>query len=123
MTTREFYTAIQNANVDDALKEFAATAIQKMDEKNKKRSSKPTKAQIENAPIKAAINEMLGSEPLTATQVAETLNISVQKASNLLWRMVEETSRSRKRQSVRRCVCHGIAHGLHRCDGGHRPHQ
>ena len=90
MTTREFYTAIQNANVDDALKEFAATAIQKMDEKNKKRSSKPTKAQIENAPIKAAINEMLGSEPLTATQVAETLNISVQKASNLLWRMVEE---------------------------------
>ena len=67
MTTREFYTAIQNANVDDALKEFAATAIQKMDEKNKKRSSKPTKAQIENAPIKAAINEMLGSEPLTAT--------------------------------------------------------
>lgn len=84
MTTREFYTAIQNANVDDALKEFAATAIQKMDEKNKKRSSKPTKAQIENAPIKAAINEMLGSEPLTATQVAEKLDISVQKASNLL---------------------------------------
>lgn len=84
MTTREFYTAIQNANIDDALKEFAATAIQKMDEKNKRRSSKPTKAQIENAPIKAAINEMLSSEPLTATQVAEELGISVQKASNLL---------------------------------------
>lgn len=90
MTTREFYTAIQNANVDDALKEFAANAIQKMDEKNKKRSSKPTKAQIENAPIKAAINEMLGSEPLTATQVAEGLNITTQKASNLLRNLVTD---------------------------------
>lgn len=90
MTTREFYTAIQNANVDDALKEFAATAIQKMDEKNKKRSSKPTKAQIENAPIKTAIAEMLGSEPLTATQVAQELDISTQKASNLLRNLVTE---------------------------------
>lgn len=90
MTTREFYTAIQNANVDDALKEFAATAIQKMDEKNKKRSSKPTKAQIENAPIKTAISEMLGSEPLTATQVAQELDISTQKASNLLRNLVTE---------------------------------
>lgn len=90
MTTREFYTAIQNANVDDALKEFAATAIQKMDEKNKKRSSKPTKAQIENAPIKTAIAEMLGSEPLTATQVAEELGLSTQKASNLLRNLVTE---------------------------------
>lgn len=90
MTTREFYTAIQNENIDDALKEFAATAIQKMDEKNKKRSSKPTKAQIENAPIKAAINEMLGSEPLTATQVAQELDITVQKASNLLRALVTD---------------------------------
>ena len=90
MTTREFYTAIQNENVSDALKEFAVTAIQKMDEKNKKRSSKPTKAQIENAPIKAAINEMLGSEPLTATQVAQELDITVQKASNLLRALVTD---------------------------------
>ena len=90
MTTREFYTTIQNANVDDALKEFATNAIQKMDEKNKKRSSKPTKAQIENAPIKAAINEMLGSEPLTATQVAQELDITVQKASNLLRALVTD---------------------------------
>lgn len=90
MTNREFYLAIQNANVDDALKEFAANAVQKLDEKNKKRSSKPTKAQIENAPIKAAINEMLGSEPLTATQVAQELDITVQKASNLLRALVTD---------------------------------
>lgn len=90
MTTREFYTAVQNANVDDALKEFATSAIQKMDEKNRKRSSKPTKVQIKNVPIKEAINKILCSEPLTASQVAQALNISVQKASNLLWRMAEE---------------------------------
>ena len=84
MTNREFYTAIVNGTLNDDVIAHASEAIVKLDERNAKRSSKPSKTQIANEPIIKAIAEVLTSEPMRASEIAETLGISVQKASSLV---------------------------------------
>ena len=84
MTKREFLNAVI-ANVEVAeIVEFAQAEIAKMDARNAKRTSTPSKAQIANEPIKARIIEVLTYEPMTASEVAEKVEISTQKASALL---------------------------------------
>lgn len=91
MTNREFYNAILSAEVNDELKAFAEEAIAKMDARNEKRSSKPSKTAIANEPIKVAIGEYLnGKENVTASDVAVGVEITVQKASALLRQMVAD---------------------------------
>ena len=85
MTKREFLTAVSNGEMTDELKEFAAAEIEKMNNSAAARAAKPSKAQVENAPlVDRIVNEVLGAEPKTATEVAEVLEMSVQKASALL---------------------------------------
>ena len=88
MTNREFYTAIVNANLSDELNEFAQAALEKIDARNERakvaRVSKPTKAQIANAPLREKLIEMLGEGQLTASSAAPQLGISVQKCSAIL---------------------------------------
>lgn len=86
MTKREFYTAVI-AKVEDAeLKLFAEQEIEKMDARNAKRAHTPSKTAIANEPIKKAIVDLLRAydEPITASEVAEKVGITVQKASALL---------------------------------------
>ena len=92
MTNREFYTAIANAeNLSAELVEFATNAIAKMDATNEARKNKPSKKATENAPIMEQIaTEVLGTEAVTASTVAETIGVSVQKASALLRALVAE---------------------------------
>lgn len=91
MTNREFYNAILSADVNDELKAFAEEAIAKMDARNEKRSSKPSKTAIANEPIKAAIIEYLnGKENVPAADVAVGVEVTVQKASALLRQMVAD---------------------------------
>ena len=72
------------------LKEFAKAEIVKLDERNASRSSKPTKAQIENEPIKEKILEVLSTEErMVASAIAEKVEISTQKASALCRQLVE----------------------------------
>ena len=84
MTRREFFAAVIEKVEDAELKLFAEREIAKMDERNAKRKSAPSKTAIANEPIKEAIVNVLGSEPLTASEVAEKVEISTQKASALL---------------------------------------
>ena len=85
MTKREFLTAVSNGEMTDELKDFATAEIEKMDNSAAARAAKPSKAQLENAPLADRIvNEILGTEPKTATEVAEVLEVNVQKASALL---------------------------------------
>ena len=90
MTKREFLMDVIRAiegkeGVDVvAVRDFAMEQIAKMDERNAIRSSKPTKTQLENEPIKAAIVEFLtGKDWTVASAVGEALEISTQKASAL----------------------------------------
>lgn len=96
MTKREFLNeviaVIDGTSEVDALelKEFAKAEIVKLDERNASRSSKPTKAQIENEPIKEKILEVLSTgERMVASAIAERLEISTQKASALCRQLVE----------------------------------
>ena len=84
MTQREFYNAVINSTDNAELAQFAVEALEKLDVRNAKRSEKPSKTQIANEPIIKAIAEVLTSEPMRASEIAETLGISVQKASSLV---------------------------------------
>ena len=96
MTKREFLNEViavidgtSEVNVLE-LKEFAKAEIVKLDERNASRSSKPTKAQIENEPIKEKILGVLSTgERMVASAIAEKIGISTQKASALCRQLVE----------------------------------
>ena len=89
MTYREFYLAVSQANVDNELVEFSKMAIAKLDEKNAKRKSSPSKVAIANEPIKASIVELLANGEMVASDIAVALEISTQKASALCRQLVE----------------------------------
>lgn len=84
MTNREFYTAIVNGTINEDIIAHTSDAIAKLDERNAKRASKPSKKSLENEPIKAKILEVLSTEPKVASEIAELVGISTQKASALL---------------------------------------
>lgn len=84
MTKREFYVAISNGEMTDELMAMATAEIEKMDAANEKRKEKTSKKAEENQPlIDRIVNEILTTEPQTATDVAAVLEVSVQKASSL----------------------------------------
>ena len=85
MTKREFYEAVMALeNVDAELVLFAENEINKMNERNAKRKSTPSKTAIANEPIKAQIAEVLTETPQSASEIAEKVGISTQKCSALL---------------------------------------
>ena len=91
MTNREFFTAIVNAyDVEptetqwEELKTFATEAIAKLDARNAKRASTPSKTQKENAPLIEKIASLLTSEPKLASELASEMGVSTQKASALV---------------------------------------
>ena len=84
MTNREFYTAVMNGTINEEVIAHASEAIVKLDERNAKRASKPSKVALANEPIKAKILEVLSTEPKVASEIAELVGISTQKASALL---------------------------------------
>lgn len=84
MTKREFLTKVSAGEMNDEVMEFAAAEIAKMDAANDKRKEKTSKKAEENQPlVDRIVNEILGDEPVTATDVAGILEVNVQKASQL----------------------------------------
>ena len=91
MTKREFYTAIMKGEIDEQVKLFASEELEKMDAVNEKRRNTLSKKAKENEPLLQQITDkILTEEPKTATDVAAILEVSVQKASGLLRRLVED---------------------------------
>lgn len=83
MTNREFLMKVA-ALEDVELAEHAQAAIAKLDAANEKRKEKVSKKAEENQPlVDQIVSEILGDEPITATDVAKVLEVSVQKASML----------------------------------------
>lgn len=90
MTRREFFEAvIANVEVEE-LKAFAKSEIEKMNTRNANRANRPSKRAIENEPIKAKIAEFLAEkEPTVASEIANGLELTVQKVSALCRQMTE----------------------------------
>lgn len=60
MTQREFYEKVKAIEgISEELKTYAEGRIEALDKANSNRSSKPTKKQVENEPIKTKILEYL----------------------------------------------------------------
>ena len=88
MTKREFLTKVSTGEMNDEVMEFAASEIAKLDATNEKRKGVKSKKDQEKAEanqilVDRIVNEILGDEPVTATDVAGILEVSVQKASQL----------------------------------------
>ena len=81
MTRREVFTKCMGFFEDGSEeREVLEKAIAQLD----KKSSKPTKAQLENEGYKAQITEFLGEEPKTAREIAEGVGLSTNKVAALL---------------------------------------
>ena len=91
MTNREFYTAIINGTINEEVISHASEAIAKLDERNAKRASKPSKKSIENEPIKESIaNLLVDGNARLASEIASSLELSVSKVSALCRQMVTD---------------------------------
>ena len=94
MTKKEMFTRIATINASDA--EIVAFCNHEIELLNKKNSAakKPTKTQIANESLKDDILDVLkGSDaPMTATQIAEGMSLSVNKVSALLTQLKEDNS-------------------------------
>lgn len=85
MTRREFFEAVMAVDgIDSVLHDFAASEIEKLNARNAKRSSTPSKTALANEPIKAEIVKVLSDTPQSASEIAEKVGISTQKSSALL---------------------------------------
>lgn len=85
ITLRQLFTAVVNNNITDVEIAKAQEELEKLDRKNANRSSKPTKAQLENAPIIEAILSTLADAPsgMLGTELAAALDVSTSKVSGL----------------------------------------
>ena len=92
ITQREFFAGIvEGATITTEQAAFAVEAIAKLDKRNEKRKTTPSKTAIANEPIKAKIVEFLAdkTEPIPASDIAAALEITTQKASALCRQLVE----------------------------------
>lgn len=91
MTNREFYTTIVNGTINEDVIAHASNAIAKLDERNAKRASKPSKKSLENEPIKESIaNLLVDGNARLASEIASALELSVSKVSALCRQMVAD---------------------------------
>lgn len=91
MTNREFLSAIStNGSLSADLREFALSAIARLDKRNEKRRNTPTKAQTANEPVKAAIAEAVENGAHFASEIAVVVGVSTQKVSALCRQMVDD---------------------------------
>ena len=86
MTNREFYVAIINGEQSKELVAKATELVEKLDARNAKRASTPSKATVENIENRAKVVEVLANadHPLTASEIASLTGFSVQKIGSLI---------------------------------------
>lgn len=89
-TSRKFYTEVANGNITPEVKEYAVTALAKLDEKNKKRRETDSAKQVANKALAVQIVESFEvGKTYTAKDIANKFDISTQKASALIRKAVE----------------------------------
>lgn len=93
MTNREFYNTIINHEITEDTITFAIEALAKLDARNSKRASTPSKTAVANAPVKESIAEFLRANPeqwYTSPEVGTAMELTTQKAGALLRQMVAD---------------------------------
>ena len=92
MTKREFMEMVIETVDNAELKAFAESEIEKMNTRNARRASQPSRRAKENEPIKEKIVAFLTGceERQVASVIAENVEISTQKASALCRQLVAD---------------------------------
>lgn len=95
MTKREFLTKIAAGEMNEEIMAMGVAEIEKMDAALEKRKGVKSKKDLEKAEanqvlINQIVGEILGTEPMTATDVAGVLELTVQKSSSLLRAAVKQ---------------------------------
>ena len=95
MTQREMYNYIISKNAEDEqIVDFCKAKIEQLDKKAASGSGKPTPKQRENEKLKEEIIGVLADNDdgrMTATEIAESLCLSVPKVSALLRQLRPDT--------------------------------
>ena len=83
MTSREYFQTVLNAHLSDEMDELSVKMIERLDAKNAKRKTTPSKEQIAAAERREAVRAFLmeQAEPVTRDVIAEALNIKPGEAS------------------------------------------
>lgn len=95
MTNREFFNAVMAIeNVSADVKAHAENEIAKLDARNAKRASTPSKTQVANEPLVKAVREYLAgaTEPMCSAEIAEALEMTSNKVAALLKNIEVEVS-------------------------------
>lgn len=95
MTQREFMNAvIAIEGISEEVKAHAENEIAKLDARNAKRASTPSKTQKENAPLIEAVRQYLenADEPMCSAEIAEALEMTSNKVAALIKSIEVEVS-------------------------------
>lgn len=79
MTTREYFQAVLDAHISDSMDEASRILIQKLDEKNAKRKTTPTKEQKEASARRGLVLGFFQEHPnevLTRDAIAEAVSVT-----------------------------------------------
>lgn len=111
MTNRDFYNAIINSEVSADLKAHAQSELDKLDARNAKRASQPSKTAVANAPLIEAVKAHLANatEPLCSAEIAEALDMTSNKVAALLKSIEVEVSE--KKFNKRKVKAYALAKG------------
>lgn len=92
MTTRDFLNAVVAGNINDTVKNYAAMQIEKLDARNAKRATTPSKTAVANAPLKQAIFDYLSTNEgkFTEAELGTVIDSSHNKAGSLVRQLVAE---------------------------------
>lgn len=89
MTQKEFFLAItKNESLSVDMRNHAKESLATIEKRNADRSKKQSEVEVANRPLKDLILVALAEKPHTASELAEVLEVSVQKASALCRQMV-----------------------------------
>ena len=122
MTNREFFNAVIANEITDEVIAHATESLEKLDVRNAKRAERQTKTQIANEPIIKAIADLLTSEPMRASEIAEACGISTQKASALVKKVEGVQSVDVKVKGKGTQKGYFLAQPLKRMVGAHKSH-
>ena len=89
MTMREMLEAVIAGTVNEDVIETAAYKLAQMDKENEARKNRMTEKKVAHIELANQVGALFGEEPLTASDIAAALGISVQKASSVARKAVE----------------------------------
>lgn len=95
MTSREFFTAVIEANVSEEITNFAKERIEKLDDRlaraKENKQSTPSKASIENAELAQQLYPRIeGGTTYTAAELGKLIDVNTSKATSVAKVLVAE---------------------------------